>query len=436
MDAVAAALGHPSMPWQAQVNAVANEVNDDGSFRYKTVIVSTPRQSGKTTLLSAVMAHRCIGMPDFRIYYTSHTGMAARAVWGEWYQTLSASMPGRWQFRLASGLETAQWSPNGSFIKTFPPTPASLHGVQSDMVALDEVWKYSMPTGDAITQAVVPTQATRPRRQLWIVSTAGNDDSEWMRGKIELGRASIGDPDTTVAYFEWSAGDDMDPTDPATWPLFHPAYGRTIDHEGMTIALSQMGEGFARSYGNQWPTTAVSWRAAWAIRATLERIPERARVFLSADAHPNHKLATIAASGQLETGGMGVEVVDMRPGIDWVLPRLVELSKRHHSPIVVHRTGALGHLIEDLQAAGVRVIIASGADYADAVARFTTAVVGGTLHHLDDPRLTMAVACAVTRRSGGRDVWDRGEDVSPLLAAAWAHWQAAAPAVKPQVITG
>jgi hypothetical protein len=124
----------------------------------------------------------------------------------------------------------------------------------------------------------------------------------------------------------------------------------------------------------------------------------------------------------------------MRPGIDWVLPRLVDLSKRHRCPIVIHRTGALGHLIEDLQGAGVRVVVGSGTDYADAVARFTTAVVAGGVLHPDDPRLNMAVSAAVTRRSGGRDVWDRGEDVSPLLAAAWAHWDAASPGVKPRVV--
>jgi phage terminase large subunit-like protein len=422
------------MPWQSYVNAVANELNEDGSFHYKTVIVSTPRQAGKTTLLSAIMAHRCIALPDFRIFYTSHSGTAARAIWGEWYQTLSASMPGRWRFRLSNGEESATWPSTHSFIKTFPPTPASLHGAQADLVALDEVWKYTMQTGDAITQAVVPTQATRPRRQLWIVSTAGNDESEWMRGKIEHGRASLTDPATTTAYFEWSAGDDMDPTDPATWPLFHPAYGITIDHEGMLTARDQMGEQFARAYGNQWPTTAVSWRAAWGLRATVERLPEKGRVHLSADSHPNHRAATIAACGDLVGGGRGVEIVDMRPGIDWVLPRLVDLSKRHRCPIVIHRTGALGHLIEDLQGAGVRVVVGSGTDYADAVARFTTAVVAGGVLHPDDPRLNMAVSAAVTRRSGGRDVWDRGEDVSPLLAAAWAHWDAASPGVKPRVV--
>jgi len=422
------------MPWQAHVNAVANEVNPDGSFHYKTVVCSVPRQSGKTTLAGATMAHRCMAFPDFRAYYTSHSGQAARAIWGEWYQTLSGSMPGRWQFRLSNGEETARWPAQRSFIKTFPPTPASIHGQQADAVILDECWRWSMTTGDSITQAVVPTQATRPRRQIWTISTAGDDTSEWLRGKIEQGRASLEDPDTTVAFFEWSCPDDLDPTDPATWPLFHPAYGRTISHEALTIALEQMGpEQFARAYGNQWPTTAVSWRAAWGLRATTERLPEHGRVFLAADAHPNHRVATIAVAGELASGGRGIEVVDMRPGIEWVLPRLEDLSRRHRAPIVIHRTGALGHLIEDLQRTGVRVIVAGGADYADAVARFTTAVVGGTVHHLDDPRLNVAVSAAVTRRSGGRDVWDRGEDVSPLLACAWAHWEAAAPATAPKI---
>src|SRR5215471_10973954 len=46
--ALAQALGKPMMPWQSYVADVALEVDEDGRFAYQLVIVTVPRQSGKT----------------------------------------------------------------------------------------------------------------------------------------------------------------------------------------------------------------------------------------------------------------------------------------------------------------------------------------------------------------------------------------------------
>ena len=41
------------MPWQRQVADVALELDDAGRFAYPLVVITVPRQSGKTTLLRA-----------------------------------------------------------------------------------------------------------------------------------------------------------------------------------------------------------------------------------------------------------------------------------------------------------------------------------------------------------------------------------------------
>jgi phage terminase large subunit-like protein len=423
------------MPWQQLVNAVAGEVNPDGTFRYPTVVLSTPRQSGKTTLLTSILAHRCMTMSDFRSFYSSQSGQDARDTWREWERTLSTRMPHRWKFRQSNGEETATWPATGSTIRTFPPKPDALHGKQSDFVALDEVWNYTMTDGQAITQAVVPTQATRPRRQLWIVSTAGDEASLWMRGWIDRARASLEDPDSPIAYFEWSCPDDMDPTDPGSWPLFHPAYGRTIDDRAMHDALTQMGDQFPRAYGNRWPAVEASWRAGWPQLATVDTIPPTARVYLAADAQLNHRSAAITAAGRLVDGRIGVEVIDHRNGVDWLRARLTELSRTHRAPIAIQANGPLGYLLDELQAAGVRTLPVMGTDYANAAARLRTMIVGGGVAHRDDPRLNRAVDTVDTQVSGDRAVWRRRDvtvDISPLIAASLSIWQASAPPAAPK----
>lgn len=441
VDKVAAALGHPSMPWQRQVNRVANEIVSDGAggwrYRYGIVLVTTPRRAGKTTLLGSNKVQRCLTMEDYRCRYTAQSGLDARDTWREWQGMISSAMPGRWKFRLSNGEESATWPGTRSFIRTFPPTPDALHGKATDMPALDEVWSWTLAQGGSLTQAVVPTMATRPHSQLWILSTAGDESSLWFRGWVERGLASLGDPDTDIAFFDWSCPPDLDVTDPASWPLFHPAYGVTINDRAMRAALDAMGpEQFARAFGNQWPAVEASWRAGWPALASGDRIPPDARVYLAVDAQTSHRTATITAAAPLPDGRIAVEIVDARTGVDWLPARLGELARRHRAPIGVKATGPLGYLIPQLRQAGVRVTELSATDYADAAGRFRTLIVSGGIAHPADPRLDAAVDGTETAVSGDRVVWrkkDPATDETPLVAASLSVWQAVTAGPRPAV---
>lgn len=442
VDQVAAVLGHPSMPWQEQVNATANEIvvdPDTGSWswRYPVILCTTARQAGKTTLLESILAHRSMTMTDHRSFYTSQSGQDARDQWYMWQANLSEKMPNRWKFRLSNGEESAKYPPTGSFIRTFPPTPDALHGKALDVVILDEVWRYSLEQGGAITQAAVPTQATRPRRQLFIVSTAGREDSLWMRNWIEKGRLAVTDPDSRLAYFEWSTPEEEPFDDPRVWARYHPAFGRTISETTMRDALETMGEDqFRRGFLNQWPVADRSWQTSWSQLPTGTPIPPDAYVHIAADSSWNHHDSSICAATAVGDQII-VEVIDSRTGVDWMLPRLIHLANTHRCSIIVQKNGPLGYLIEDLTRAGVRVDEATSSDYADAIARFQTMVVAGLITHQNDPRLDAAVL-NVKSSSADRPTWRRRiatVDISPLIAATFAVWKAATPPPSPIIVT-
>lgn len=428
------------MPWQTRVNAVANEIVPDGDgwrFRYGVVVVTTPRRSGKTTLLGGNQVHRCLKLDDYRCWYTAQSGQDARDQWREWQGTISAAMPGRWKYRHSNGEETATWPATRSFIRTFPPTPDALHGKATDFPALDEVWSLTLTQGAALTQAVVPTMATRPHSQLWVLSTAGDESSIWFRGWVDRAIASLGDPDTDIAFFDWSCPHDLDVTDPASWPQFHPAYGVTIGDRQMRAALDAMGpDQFARAFGNQWPAIEASWRAGWAQLASGDTIPDPGRVYLAADAQVSHRSAAITAAGVLPDGRIAVEVIDHRNGVDWLVDRLGILTRKHRSPVAINASGPLGYLIPELQAAGSRVEVVSATGYAEAAARLRTLIVSGGITHPDDPRLNRAVDGIETRSAGDRAVWKKRDstvDETPLVAVSLSVWQAATPGPKPLV---
>jgi hypothetical protein len=430
------------MPWQAQVNAVANEIVEDDAggwrFRYPWIVVTTPRRSGKTTLLGSNQVQRCMTLPDYRCWYTAQSGQDARDTWREWQETISSAMPGRWKYRLSNGEESATWPPTKSFIRTFPPTPDALHGKATDMPALDEVWSLTLAQGGSLTQAVIPTMATRPRAQGWILSTAGDESSLWFRGWIDRAKASLTDPDTDIAFFDWSCPHDMDVTDPASWPLFHPAYGVTIGERAMKSALASMGpDQFARAFGNQWPDVEASWRAGWPALASDDRIPADARVYLAADAQVSHRSAAITAAAPLPDGRIAVEVIDHRNGVDWLTARLLEVTRRHRVPVAIHTGGPLSYLVPELQAAGVRVVTVSAKDYADAAGRLRTLIIAGGIAHPADPRLDRAVDGIETRDTGDRAVWrkkDATVDETPLVAVSLSVWQVATAGPKPRLV--
>ena len=350
-------------------------------------------------------------------------------------------MGSRWRFRRSAGQNTALWSATGSFIRVFPPTPESLHSKFTDKVDLDEVFKLSLEGGRLLTQAVIPTQATRKRRQLWIVSTAGNEDSAWFRGWVEQGRAAVNDPDSRIAYFEYGIPEDQTWNDPDVWAHYLPAYGRTIDERGMWDALEQMGseEEFRRAYGNQWPAAELSWKATWPKLVDLEAPPERSRVHLAVDACPELRTASIVAAIPTREGRTLVEVIDHQPGTDWLRDRVRDLARRHRATVSLHRTGPIGYLAPDLASAGLRVIEVTGEDYVSAGQRFRALVAAGLVAHRDDPRLNDAVDAAVGASSGDRSVWrrkDTSTDISPLVAASLATAAASATPGKPKARGG
>ena len=60
---VARRLGKSLMPWQQYAADIALEVDPvTGDLWYEEVVITVPRQSGKTTLILAIMVWRCIVM--------------------------------------------------------------------------------------------------------------------------------------------------------------------------------------------------------------------------------------------------------------------------------------------------------------------------------------------------------------------------------------
>src|SRR5215204_2789909 len=73
---VAEVLGIELLPWQRQVVDVALE-NERGQLVYRDVVVSVPRQAGKSTLVLVLILYRLLAA-RCRVVYGAQTRLAAR----------------------------------------------------------------------------------------------------------------------------------------------------------------------------------------------------------------------------------------------------------------------------------------------------------------------------------------------------------------------
>lgn len=243
------------MRWQE--TAIGTATEEIGHIpAYRQVTIEVPRQQGKSVGILSLMTARGIAEPGTMISYSAQTRLAGRRkfldVW--WPRIRRSPLAGLIDVRKGYGSEAFLFR-NGSMIMLASGTEVSDHGDTLDLAVIDEAWSQR---NDTIEQAVRPAMMTRPRAQLWVVSTAGNELSSYFRGKVDDGRAAVEAGVTDTAFYTgFSAPDDADPADPATWRACMPALGATVTEETVAADFTTMELAeFRRAYLCQWPEVA------------------------------------------------------------------------------------------------------------------------------------------------------------------------------------
>jgi hypothetical protein len=200
--------------------------------------------------------------PDRRVVYGAQSKIAARQkLLSTWWPAVRRSpLADEFTIHRANGAEALRCD-NGSELVLLSAEESTGHGETADLVFLDEAW--TAPDDGRIETAARPMLATKPDGQLWALSTAGSSQSTWWWDRLAAARtcAELGMPDGHCLV-EWSAADDADPLDPATWWGCMPALGHTITEATVRSDLGGMGPvQFSRSYLNRRPTADdEGWR--------------------------------------------------------------------------------------------------------------------------------------------------------------------------------
>jgi len=326
LAAIARVLGRPLLPWQRHVADVALEIAPTGYYQYRTVVLVVPRQQGKSVLLQCLMVLAALRAYDQTIIYTAQDrGEARRRLLVELDErTLarSATLRGRYRTRRTNGDEHLTF-PTGSTIGIVAPTDTAGHGQTLDLGIIDEAFAHH---DLALPQAFGPAMVTRRNAQLWVVSVVGDGTDYLLQHYQTVGVRSLEDPTTRTAFFEWSAPDG-DVYDVDTWRRCMPALGLLIDPDDVRADPTYDDPAqFARAYLCRRPEPAIAAPIdpdGW-LRGTVRELALSNPLVFGADVSIDRTSAAIAAASFLdESGRIGVEVIDARPGTAWVLPRLL-----------------------------------------------------------------------------------------------------------------
>lgn len=407
------------------------ELNPDGTFRFRTVVILVARQNGKTTLMQVVSLWRMYVDGAALIIGTAQNLDVAEEAWAATVE-LAEGVP-----ELASEIKHVDRTngkkalrlQTGERYKVAASSRRGGRGLSGDLALLDELREHQSWSA---WSAVSKTTLAKRRAQIVGLSNAGDARSVVLHHLRKRAIAAIdqGRDDVSLGLFEWSAPDDAELDDRQAWAMANPSLGYTITEAAIENALETDDEEvFKTEVLCQWVegvTTPLIPLDEWAALEDLDSTLLDP-VYFGVDINPTRTRAGITAVGKSDTGRRHVEPIDIGDGTDWLLSRLVSLCKRHPESKPVLDPAISGSLIPGLTKAGIDFEAVTGAEYIQACGAFYDAVGAGELVHLGDSDLDDAVEAARAKKVGERFKWTHagGEgDVVLLVAATLAHWVA------------
>lgn len=445
---LAASAGLHLDPWQQDILVDSLGERPDGTWSAFEVAVIVSRQNGKGSILEARELAGLLLFGERLILHSAHEMKTA----SEAFRRIRDLFTNNDDMRRRVARVTLQRGDegielkNGARLRFVARSSGSGRGFTGDCVILDEAYAV---TADQI-DAMLPTLSARPNPQVWYTSSPplDGDSGEQLFSLRERAEAGTSD----LAYFDFGAAGDLsdlrsvDMDDRTLWAATNPAYGIRISERFVAAERQALtDQGFARERLGIWPSQlaigdGVIDPGVWADLADAAAAGGDI-VALAVDITPQRDWAAIVAAGDAAQGLPRIRILDHGPGVEWLLPRILELNERMR-PVcwaLDEKSGA-GTLILPMERAGIvrmppptddrdprkgpqrgQLWVPTVQQYGAACATFTDTVRHGQLVHSGQLPLTVAIDGAKTRPLGdGSWAWGRkvgSADISPLVAA-------------------
>lgn len=438
-------------PWQQLCLVHSLAERHDHTWAAHTVGLIVPRQNGKSVVIEA-RALAGLLLLDETLIYSAHLLDTSLEVFSRLEDRLDASadLSSRVKkINRSHGTESITMR-SGARIQFRTRTKSGGRGFGADVVFLDE----AMELPEASVGALMPTLSARPNPQLWLAGSAV-DQTVHVHGRslARIRARAMSDDPGRLAYFEFSAADDLDDVDvdlviddEDAWREGNPSFGDRIGRESVaaeralmdprTFCVERLGIGDWPSLDDVDPDAVITvggWNACRDELSTIVDVP-----VLTLDVTPSQDRAAIAAAGTNADSLVHGEIVDHRPGTAWTIDRCRELCDRHAAvEVLVDGKSPAAALIPRLENAGVRVRVLTWQDVTLGCTSLVDMVRDQRVVHLGTRELLAAIKGADRRGSGDQWAWSRTKstcDISPLIAFTNAVYAASRSAPQGEVI--
>ena len=224
---VADLIGWRFFPWQSHVSDVAGEYDPLTKVPcYRTVGVSVSRQNGKTTLVCSRIARQLIPSRQ-TVAYTAQDRGLARTKWEEHVELLmSTPFAERVDHVDRTNHREMLVMLNGSrYMPVTPSTKKAGRSLSIDLAVVDEAHAHE---DMGVVSAIGPAMSAKAFAQIWLLSNAGDFRSGLWRHYTDIGRLEVGNPASSMAWFEYAAEQgrhELDPFDRQAWAEANPSLG-------------------------------------------------------------------------------------------------------------------------------------------------------------------------------------------------------------------
>lgn len=409
-------------PWQVGAGKAILGRNKQHLYAADAIVMSIPRQVGKTFLVGAIVFALSVINPGTLTLWTAHRYATAEDTFNDLKAFAERPEVAQHVRKVydSAGKQRILFR-NGSRIVFGARERGFGRGFKKvGILVFDEA---QILTGKAVDD-MVPATSRHPNPLIFYIGTppAPGDPSE--RFATLRGEALSGE-DRSTLYIEFSAEPGADVRDRDQWRVANPSYPRHTTTRAMNRLLKNLGaEAFLRECLGIWDETATPrpfTAGAWAKISTSRQPPKPAALGVAADVDQVWLSLGAASTGRRPLLGSVLRV--RASDQEHFVAEVARIQAKHSCPVVVDPKGPAGYLIEHLEAAGVEVTPVSQDDYVQACTDLRNAVHNKTVRHGDFTELNDAVEAAGWRNIGDRRVFGRRKgDISMLEAVTVALW--------------
>lgn len=422
-------------PWQEGAGTAILGKGKDSLYCADAVVLSIPRQVGKTFLIGAIVFALAVSTPNTTVLWTAHRSKTAN----DTFQDLKA-----FANRPEVARHVRQVYDSANDQRIIFVNDSVLHfgarergfGRGFKRVAIVVFDEAQILTANAVDD-MVPATNRHPNPLIFYIGTPPKPSDPGEHFAMLRREALSGESDSTV-YIEFSA--PKPPRDPralvawvrdrANWSAANPSFPVHTTARAMLRMLKNLGiDSFIREALGVWDEDATvkpfppgSWSG---LKSKRKKPPRPSSLGIAADVDQVYlSLGSASTVGKRPYVGSVLRCRADRERSRFV-KEVARISRKYGIPVALDVKGPAGFLLEDLENEGVVVTEASRDDFVQACADIRSAVATAAVEHGDFDELNDAVDAVGWRKLGDRKAFGRnGADISMLEAVTLALWAA------------